>query len=81
MAEFFIHRRSGMGFPANSVQGRVSCCPSITLATEGLMPISGATTSKKEHSDSSKKGWWWDYYKQDDYKSRRLKLEFSGTEL
>jgi hypothetical protein len=52
MAEFFIHRRSGMGFPANRVQGRVRGCPSITLAMEGLIPISGATTSEKEYSTS-----------------------------
>lgn len=45
MAEFFIHRRSGMGFPANRAQGKVSCCPSTTLVTEGLIPMSGATKS------------------------------------
>ena len=45
MAEFLIHRRSGMGFPANRAQGKVSCCPSMTLVTEGLIPMSGATKS------------------------------------
>lgn len=49
MAEFLIHRRSGMGFPANRTQGKVSCCPSITLVTEGLIPMSGATKSEREH--------------------------------
>lgn len=56
MAEFFIHRRSGMGFPANRVQGKVSGCPSITLALAGLIPISGATTSEKDHSASRRLG-------------------------
>lgn len=70
-----------MGFPANRVQGRVSCCPSIILATEGLIPISGATTSKKEDPASSEQGWRRYYYKQDDYKSCCLNLEFSGTEF
>lgn len=50
MAEFLIHRRSGMGFPANRAQGSVSCCPSITLITEGLIPMSGAT-GQREHRD------------------------------
>lgn len=47
MAEFLIHRRSGMGFPANRAQGKVSCCPSMTLVTEGLIPISGATETDR----------------------------------
>lgn len=47
MAEFLTHRRSGMGFPANRAQGKVSCCPSITLVTEGLIPMSGATMSER----------------------------------
>lgn len=47
VAEFLIHRRSGMGFPANRAQGRVSCCPSITLVTEGLIPMRGATESER----------------------------------
>lgn len=50
MAEFLIHRRSGMGFPASRAQGKVSCCPSITLVTGGLIPMSGATKSERAHS-------------------------------
>lgn len=47
MAEFLVHRRSGMGFPAKRVQGKVSGCPSMTLATAGLIPIRGATESER----------------------------------
>lgn len=53
MAEFLIHRRSGKGFPANKAQGRVSCCPSITLVTEGLIPMRGATKSERAQALSS----------------------------
>lgn len=47
MAEFLVHLRSGMGCPASRAQGKVSCCPSITLVTEGLIPMSGATESER----------------------------------
>jgi hypothetical protein len=70
MAEFFIHRRSGIGFPAKRLQGRVSCCPSMTLARAGLIPISGGTESERAGVLSASPCPKEDklFYRQDDYK-------------